>query len=85
VHDLVAALGKPIAQLVGCRRDLDLDFKSAPGEKAFRLRGKQRQVSIQAYRYLRKIDNRLTHNPGKLMSIEAEIVNSRRTKEVKND
>ena len=44
MHDLVATLGKPVAHFVGVRRDLDVDFKSAPGKETLRLRGKQRQV-----------------------------------------
>jgi len=35
--------------------------------------GKTRQLVIQAYRFLRKIGNRLDHNPDKLKSVEAEI------------
>lgn len=36
-------------------------------------RGKTRQLVIQAYGLLRKIGNRLDHNPDKLQSVETEI------------
>jgi len=40
-------------------------------------RGKDRQLVIQAYRFLRKVANRLDHNPDKLKSVEIEIVRRR--------
>ena len=44
VHDLVAPFGEPVAHLVGVRRDLDVDRKTALGEEAFLLGGEEWKV-----------------------------------------
>src|SRR5581483_767997 len=44
MRDLVAAFGKPVAQLVRVRREYDVYVQSALGVEALRLRGEHRQI-----------------------------------------